>query len=90
MSGWLGRNFKELNIVATYNLLYNASVMVEEGLGYALCLDRLINTTGNSSLCFRPLIPALKSSLDLVWKKYQSFSKSEQLFLERLQSRIYI
>ncbi len=89
MSGWLGRNFKELNIVATYNLLYNASVMVEEGLGYALCLDRLINTTGNSSLCFRPLIPALKSSLDLVWKKYQSFSKSEQLFLERLQRRIY-
>ena len=88
MSGWLGKNFKKLNIVATYNLLYNASVMVEEGLGYALCLDGIINTTGNSSLCFRPLRPALRSSLDLVWKKYRTFSQSEQLFLERLQKKI--
>ena len=28
--------------------------MVEEGVCYALCLDKLINTKGDSSLCFRP------------------------------------
>ncbi len=41
LSGWLGGNYEKLNIIATYNLLYNASLMVEGGLGYALCLDVL-------------------------------------------------
>ena len=51
---WFGRKEPELNIVATYNLVFNASLLVDEGLGYALCYDKLINTTG-SNLCFRPL-----------------------------------
>ena len=57
LSGWYGSDFERLNIVMTYNLIYNAAIMVEEGLGYALCIDRLINTTGDSRLCFRPLEP---------------------------------
>ncbi|MFQ7103458.1 MAG: LysR family transcriptional regulator, partial [Anaerovoracaceae bacterium] len=31
LSGWLGIAFEELNIIGTYNLIYNAAVMVEEG-----------------------------------------------------------
>lgn len=31
----------QLNIVAKYNLLYNASIMVEEGVGHALCIGVL-------------------------------------------------
>ncbi|MDU6363026.1 MAG: hypothetical protein E6582_05775 [Clostridium sp.] len=46
----LGTDFERLNIVVTYNILYNASLMVKEGVGYALCLDKIINTTGNSNL----------------------------------------
>jgi hypothetical protein len=46
----LGTDFERLNIVATYNILYNASLMVKEGVGYALCLNKIINTTGNSNL----------------------------------------
>ena len=43
LSGWLGKEFEQLNIVATCNnLLYNASLMVDEGLGCALCLDRIV------------------------------------------------
>ena len=49
-------NLSSLNIIATYNLIYNASLMVEDGLGYAICFDSLINTTGDSSLCIRPLV----------------------------------
>jgi len=48
-------NHGNYNIVATYNLLYNASLMVREGIGYALCLDKLVNTDCMSELCFRPL-----------------------------------
>lgn len=84
---WLGKKQEELDIVTTYNLLYNASLMVEEGLGYAMCLDRLINTTGDSVLCFRPLQPKLEVGLDLVWKKYQVFSPATAKFLEHLQAK---
>lgn len=84
-SKWLGCDFEQLNIVATYNLLYNASLLVEEGMGYALCLDRLINTSGDSRLCFRPLYPKMEVNLSIVWKKYQVFSNAAERFLRRFQ-----
>lgn len=84
---WLGKDFEELNMVASYNLIFNASVMVEEGMGYALCLEGLVNTSGDSPLCFRPLEPRLEASLNIVWKKYQVFSRAAELFLEKLRAR---
>lgn len=88
LSNWLRQDFGALNIVSTYNLLFNASLMVEEGLGYALALDRLINTGGDSPLCFRPLEPVLHSELYVVWKKYQVFSKAAEAFLSLLRAQI--
>lgn len=77
-----------MNVVATYNLVYNASVFVKQGLGYAFGLDRLINTAGNSELCFRPLKPMIETSLVMVWKKYQVFSKPAEKFLELLNKKL--
>lgn len=42
---WIGQEPEKLNIAATYNLLFNASLLVDEGLGYAVGLDKIINTT---------------------------------------------
>ena len=84
MAGWLGRDSSELNIVATYNLLFNASLMVEEGLGYALGLDKIINTEGRE-LCFRPLSPVREAEMSLVCKKYQVFSKASEKFIEKVK-----
>ncbi len=84
ISDWFRKNTEELNIVATGNLLYNMSLLVEEGIGYAVCLDKIINTNG-SNLCFKPLYPELISHLDIAWKKYQVFPKCAELFLKRLQ-----
>ena len=85
-SGWLGADFDRLNIVATYNLVYNASIMVDEGVGCALTLDKLVNTTGNCSLCFIPLEPKLEAHLNIAWKKYQTFTKASELFLKRIRT----
>jgi len=74
-----------LNIVATYNLIYNASLLVEDGLGYAICFDRLINTTGDSPLCIKPLLPRITNAGNLIWKKYQVFSPAVQLFIDRIR-----
>lgn len=87
-SGWFGNDIEKLNVVATYNLLYNASLYVEEGFGYALTLDKLIHLSNDSCLCFKPILPNLKANLVLVWKKYQVFSKATQKFLEELQNEI--
>lgn len=77
-----------LNVIATYNLVYNASLLVEDGLGYAICFDKLINTTGDSSLCMRPIIPQIKAAGYLIWKKYQVFSPAVQMFIDRIRDTI--
>ena len=81
---WLGKEPEQLHTVATYNLIYNASLMVDEGMGYAFTLDKLVNTTG-SNLCFRPLEPKLELGMYLVWKKSQIFSKAAEMFLDHLR-----
>ena len=59
--------------------------MVNEGIGYAVTLDKLVNVTGSGDLCFRPLEPKLESGLNIAWKKYQVFSSAAELFLERIR-----
>ena len=83
------KGYSSLNIVATYNLLYNASLLVEDGLGYAVCFDRLINVTGDSKLCIRPLFPRIENAGNLIWKKYQVFSPAVQMFIDGIRSTIY-
>lgn len=82
---WFGEDFDKLDIVTTFNLVYNAAIMVDAGIGYAVTIDKIANTNENSSLCFRPLEPKLDSGLNVIWKKYQIFSSAAELFLERLQ-----
>ena len=84
LAQWLGRSLSSLNITVTYNLLFNASLFVEEGLGYAISFDRIINTSGSSRLTFRPLSPKLTVEMSIIWKKYQVFSKPAEKFLQVL------
>lgn len=83
-SHWFGEDFERLNIVSTFNLIYNAALLVEAGAGYAISLDGLTDTSRDSALCFRPLSPRLESRLAIVWKKDQVFSPAAQLFLDRI------
>ncbi len=87
-SDWFAEDFKSLDIVSTFNLVYNASILVEAGIGYALTIDNIADTGADSPLCFRPLMPRLESGLDIVWKNHQVFSPAAELFLGRLKERI--
>ena len=75
----------ELNIVTVYNLIYNASLFVEDGVGYAIGFGGLVNVSGDSPLTFRPLESQLFQSGTVIWKKYEIFSPAVNLFLERLR-----
>ena len=83
-----GGDTDALNIKAVYNLVYNASLLVNEGIGCAVGIDGIINTSGNGSLKFVPFEPAVKTYLDVMWKKRQVFGKAAVVFLKYLKAEI--
>lgn len=89
LSGWLKKDVKNLNIVSTFNLITTPAMMVEAGLGYAITFDKLVNTEGNSLLCFKQFNPKIEAELYFVWKKNQIFSSSAKLFLDYLRTNFF-
>lgn len=85
MQAWAGEAFERWDVAATYNLVYNAALMVEEGMGSAVCYDRLVRPPEDGSLVFRPLEPALRSEMGVIWKKHRRLSKAAEAFLACLQ-----
>lgn len=82
---WFGEKLEQMNIIATFSLVYNAALMVQQGMGYMVTVDNLVNTTLNPNLCFRPLFPIVEAGLAIVWKKYQVFSAPAEKLLEQFQ-----
>lgn len=74
-----------IRAVGSYNLITNATYMVEQGLGYAFCLADLVNTKGRN-LCFIPLSTEVKLGAFIVTKKYAYFSKAARLFIDRVRN----
>lgn len=88
LSPWFGSDFHKMNLIGTYNLVYNATIMAEEGLGSVLMLDKLANTSSESNLCFRPLKPKFTQELYISWRKGIHLSKPADLFLKTLKKLI--
>ena len=92
LADWMHKPVSRLNIVATYNLILNAAILTDEGFGYTIGFDRLLDTVldqGNSSLCFRPLSPVMEDEAFIIWKKYQIFSKAADRFLQQIRKELY-
>ena len=87
LQNWYGDSTPQFNVVATYNLLYNASLLVSAGVGYALCVDGIINTN-QSDLTFVPLTPRITTGTSLVWLKGQRLSTAANAFLVQLAKDI--
>lgn len=86
MEAWLGREAAKLNIVATFNLLYNACALVRAGVGYAISIDGIVRADGAADgLCFKPLTPEKTAHLTVAWKRHQVFSPAASVFLERVR-----
>lgn len=88
IENWANSYFSKYHIIATYNLIYNASILTKECNGAVISLKNLIDTSNESSLCFRPLEPQITSSLAFIWKKYRVLSKTAQYFLKVLEEEI--
>ncbi|MDO4573113.1 MAG: LysR family transcriptional regulator substrate-binding protein, partial [Clostridia bacterium] len=82
-ANWFGGCYEKLHIVATYNLLYNAAMLVQNGMGAALCL-RL--ETEYEGLRFLPLRPGMETRSVLVWKKSQAQTPAAAAFIAFVQA----
>ncbi|MDO5520948.1 MAG: LysR family transcriptional regulator [bacterium] len=79
LSSWFGDYAGQLNVVSTYNLMYNSAILAEKRAGALLCL-RLEARYEN--LVFIPLAPRLTLSSVLAWKERQTFSKATAAFIQ--------
>ena len=89
LSGWLGRDCAELNVVSTYNLAYNAAVMVAAGLGSAVCIDGLVPSAYADRIVFKPFSPAISSDAYLAWRKGVPLSRAAAALVERVRGQVH-
>ncbi|MCR5262769.1 MAG: LysR family transcriptional regulator [Clostridiales bacterium] len=82
---WAGESYGKLNLEGSFRLAYNASLFVMEGLGYQLTFEKLVDTSPESGLVFRPLAPRLETKLYLIWNKYQTFTPVAERFLTEVK-----
>ena len=85
ISHWAGKYIDQYHLEGTFKLSYNASLFAKENLGYLLTFDKIVDTSKESGLVFRPLDPTLETNLYLVWKKHPAFSPIAGRFLDQIR-----
>lgn len=86
LKNWFGVDYEKLNIIATYNLIFNVAIIVEEGLGYEICLEKLVNINDKTKISFKSFYPILETGLVIVWKKHQIFSPAATKLIEKIKN----
>ena len=84
-AGWFGAALPKLRIVGTFNLLYNAYLLAESGVGHVLALKGIINPEADSGVVWLPLSPSLEAEVTVAWEKNRRLSKPVELLLNFLR-----
>ena len=83
---WAGRMEKgSLRIRGTYNLLYNASLLVRSG-AHVLCIGGILPE--DDDVMFLPLQPTLTTEVAVAWPPLAIKSPLTQLFLKALNAAV--
>lgn len=77
----------DLQITGTFDLMGNASLLVETGIVNLLGISNLL-PIDNKHLCFVPLSPAVKVSSIAAWKKNRLYSRAVNYFLKELKQKV--
>lgn len=84
-AGWLNYLARDLRVVGTFNLLYNAYLLAQAGVGHVLALRGIINPEPGSGVIWLPLYPKLEADVIVAWEKQRRLSKPAQLLLDLLR-----
>lgn len=83
--GWLNNLRHDLNIVGTFNLLYNAYVLASAGVGHVLALGGVINPSPASGLVWLPLHPKLECDIVVAWNRSRNLSPAANRLIALLK-----
>jgi len=83
-ANWMGIPMEKLNVGATFTLVYNAAMMVKNGMGMAVCL-KLENNF--EDLKFIPFYKAAISKTILVWKPCLKYSVATEKFIKFIEEK---
>ena len=86
IANWIGDEFSNLNILATYNIVTKIVILVNSGMASVLTIEGAVKDFIGDKLIFRPLYHELSMSSVLIWKKYQSDFGIQGRFLKHLRS----
>lgn len=84
-AGWLRHQPGNFRIVGTFNLLYNAYLLAEAGVGHVLALRGIVNPEPGSKVVWLPLHPTLEADVIVAWEKNRQLAKPVQLLLDFLR-----
>lgn len=82
IAGWFGVEKNQLDIFASHNLINNAALLIEAGLGCVVCTGGCFEIRGGEHLCFVPLSPERTTGHVLAWKKNRVFHSAANRFRE--------
>lgn len=85
---WSKGLFDQYNFTGSYNLIFNASLLVKTDACMALTYENLVDTSADSGLTFRPLSPELTDPNTLIWSKKRNLPEIDKLFLDTLKKNI--
>ena len=84
---WLRCEESDLQVPAKYDILSNTALLVEKGVGCAICLDGALSISSSPDLCFRPVRPEHTTRSVILWKKNHIKHPAASLFIQMLQSQ---
>lgn len=85
IANWLDKEYNDLRIIASHNLLTNTLALVERGLGYAVSVEGAYAIRPGGPFCFIPFKPERVTGHVLVWKKNRVFPSATQGFIQFFQ-----
>lgn len=85
---WFGVFKDQMHYAVSSNLPYNTSLISKHGNLVEITYCGLINTSAESDLVMRPLVPAIADANTIIWKRDLQQSNLARLFLEKVQQLV--
>lgn len=88
MEQWLDTPLSSLDIFATYNIITNVAMLVDNGVASALTIEGAVNLFSSEKMVFKPLYPELSMTSVLAWKKFHPNFGAAGKFSNHLKSML--
>ncbi len=86
IASWFGAAYGKLHVFATHNLLTNAALLAERGLGYVICVGGAFSIRQTNNIRFVPFEPERTAGHELVWRKNNVLNSATSLLIQFIRN----